>query len=83
MLVLNLFLLHRRAHQVSLKEAGTWSAVRVAIGLGFAGLLWLGDLASRPVLSFGRHGGVHRKCPRVGCLGQLQRVPGLWGRAGT
>jgi tellurite resistance protein TerC len=36
----DLFVLHRRAHEVSLKEAGIWSAVWVAIGLGFAGLLW-------------------------------------------
>jgi tellurite resistance protein TerC len=40
MLALDLFVLHRRAHEVSLKEAGIWSAVWVAIGLGFAGLLW-------------------------------------------
>jgi tellurite resistance protein TerC len=40
MLALDLFVLHRRARQVSLKEAGIWSAVWVAIGLGFAGLLW-------------------------------------------
>jgi tellurite resistance protein TerC len=48
MLLLDLFVLHRRAHEVSLKEAGTWSAVWVAIGLGFGGLLWLwrgGDTA--------------------------------------
>jgi tellurite resistance protein TerC len=40
MLALDLFVLHRRAHEVSLKEAGIWSAVWLAIGLGFAGLLW-------------------------------------------
>jgi tellurite resistance protein TerC len=40
MLALDLFVLHRRAHEVSLKEAGIWSAIWVAIGLGFAGLLW-------------------------------------------
>jgi tellurite resistance protein TerC len=48
MLVLDLFVLHRRAHEVSLKEAGTWSAVWLAAGLGFCGLLWLwrgGDTA--------------------------------------
>jgi tellurite resistance protein TerC len=39
-LALDLFVLHRRAHEVSLKEAGIWSAVWVAAGLGFAGLLW-------------------------------------------
>jgi tellurite resistance protein TerC len=40
MLALDLFVLHRRAHEVSLTEAAAWSAVWVAIGLGFAGLLW-------------------------------------------
>jgi tellurite resistance protein TerC len=39
-LALDLCVLHRRAHSVSLKEAGIWSAVWVAAGLGFAGLLW-------------------------------------------
>jgi len=41
MLVLDLFVLHRRAREVSLKEAGTWSVVWVAAGLGFGGLLLL------------------------------------------
>jgi tellurite resistance protein TerC len=40
MLALDLFVLHRRAHQVSLTEAGAWSAVWVALGIGFGGLLW-------------------------------------------
>ena len=47
-LALDLFVLHRRAHQVSLAEAGAWSAVWVALGLGFGGLLWVwrgGDIA--------------------------------------
>jgi tellurite resistance protein TerC len=35
--------LHRRAHEVSLTEAGAWSAVWVALGLGFGGLLWAWD----------------------------------------
>ena len=39
-LALDLFVLHRRAHEVSLREAGIWSAVWVAMGLGFGGLLW-------------------------------------------
>jgi TerC family integral membrane protein len=41
MLALDLFVLHRHAHEVSLTEAGVWSAVWVAIGLGFGALLWL------------------------------------------
>jgi tellurite resistance protein TerC len=40
MLALDLFVLHRRAHEVSLKEAGIWTVVWVVIGLGFGGLLW-------------------------------------------
>jgi tellurite resistance protein TerC len=43
MLALDLFVLHRRAHEVSLTEAGAWSAVWVAMGLGFGGLLWVWD----------------------------------------
>jgi tellurite resistance protein TerC len=39
-LALDLFVLHRRAHEVSLREAGAWSALWVAMGLGFGGLLW-------------------------------------------
>ena len=42
-LALDLFVLHRRAHEVSLTEAGAWSAVWVALGLGFGGLLWAWD----------------------------------------
>jgi tellurite resistance protein TerC len=40
MLAVDLFVLHPRAREVSLKEAGLWSAVWVAVGLGFGGLLW-------------------------------------------
>lgn len=40
MLCLDLFVLHRQAHEVSLREAGIWSAVWVALALGFWGLLW-------------------------------------------
>jgi tellurite resistance protein TerC len=40
MLVLDLFVLHRRAHEMSLREAGAWSAVWIVIGLGFGGLVW-------------------------------------------
>ena len=35
-LALDLGLLHRRSSKVSLKEAATWSAVWVALSLGFA-----------------------------------------------
>jgi tellurite resistance protein TerC len=40
MLAVDLFVLHSRAREVSLREAACWSAVWVAIGLGFGGLLW-------------------------------------------
>jgi tellurite resistance protein TerC len=39
-LALDVFVLHRRAREVPLKEAAAWSAVWVAAGLAFAGLLW-------------------------------------------
>jgi tellurite resistance protein TerC len=41
MLALDLLVLHRRAREVSLAEAGIWSAAWLAVGLGFGGLLWL------------------------------------------
>ena len=39
MLAIDLFA-HRRAHVVSVKEAATWSAVWVALGLGFGVVVW-------------------------------------------
>jgi tellurite resistance protein TerC len=41
MLILDLFVLHRRAREASLREAATWSGVWVAVGLAFGGFLWL------------------------------------------
>jgi tellurite resistance protein TerC len=41
MLVLDLLVLHRRAHEVALREAAVWTTVWLTIGLGFGGLLWL------------------------------------------
>ncbi|HJY73954.1 MAG TPA: hypothetical protein VJ347_19450 [Streptosporangiaceae bacterium] len=40
MLALDLFVLHRRAQEVSPTEAARWTAVWLVIGLGFGGLLW-------------------------------------------
>lgn len=40
MLALDLFVLHRDAHEVSMREAATWSGVWVALGLGFGAVLW-------------------------------------------
>jgi tellurite resistance protein TerC len=43
MLALDVFVLHRRAHEVSLREAGIWSTIWITLGLGFAGLVWAWD----------------------------------------
>jgi len=40
MLALDLFVLHRRAREVSLRAAAGWSAVWIALGLGFGGAVW-------------------------------------------
>jgi tellurite resistance protein TerC len=40
MLALDLGVFHRKAHEVSLKEAGVWSAVWVALSFVFATLVW-------------------------------------------
>jgi tellurite resistance protein TerC len=40
MLALDVFVLHRGTHEISLREAGVWSTVWVVIGLGFGGLIW-------------------------------------------
>ena len=40
MLALDVLVLHRGAHEISLREAGVWSAVWIIIGLGFGGLVW-------------------------------------------
>jgi tellurite resistance protein TerC len=41
MLALDLFVFHRDAHEVRLREAGLWSAVWIGLGLGFGGLVYL------------------------------------------
>jgi tellurite resistance protein TerC len=40
LLVVDLFVFSRGRHEVSLKEAGIWSAVWLAVGLGFALVVW-------------------------------------------
>lgn len=40
MLLLDLVVFHREAHEVSFKEAGAWSAVWIGMGLGFGLLVW-------------------------------------------
>jgi tellurite resistance protein TerC len=51
MLAVDLFVLHPRAREVSVKEAAVWSAVWVAIGLGFCGLLWAGSGGAQAYLA--------------------------------
>jgi tellurite resistance protein TerC len=55
MLALDLLVLHHRAREVSLKEAGFWTAAWVAMGLGFGALLWAwggGDTARDYMVSY-------------------------------
>jgi tellurite resistance protein TerC len=40
MLAVDLFVVHRDAHEVTFREATTWSVVWVTLGLAFGGLLW-------------------------------------------
>jgi tellurite resistance protein TerC len=41
LLALDLFVFHRTPHRVSLREAAAYSLLWVALGLGFAGALWV------------------------------------------
>jgi len=41
MLLVDLFVLHRDAHEVSLREAALWSVVWIAMGLAFGALVWV------------------------------------------
>ena len=40
-LLVDLLVFHRDAHQVTLREAGIWTAVWFLLALGFAGVVWL------------------------------------------
>jgi tellurite resistance protein TerC len=40
MLALDLFVFHREAHDVSMREAAIWSVVWIALGLGFGGFVF-------------------------------------------
>ncbi|MFO0548305.1 MAG: TerC family protein [Polyangiaceae bacterium] len=51
MLALDLGVFHRKAHAVTMREAGTWSAVWVALALAFAGLVHH-KLGSRAAVEF-------------------------------
>jgi tellurite resistance protein TerC len=51
-LALDLFVLHKSPHTVSLRESLMWSGIWIAIALGFGGALWLmGDYGFGPVLA--------------------------------
>ena len=53
MLTLDLLVFHRLPHEVSVREAAVWSAIWIAMGLGFAGLIfaWAGPTASGEYLA--------------------------------
>jgi tellurite resistance protein TerC len=53
MLILDLFVFHRDAHEVSLREAAIFSAVWIGLGLGFGGLVfaWFGAQAGGDYLA--------------------------------
>ena len=40
MLALDLFVFHRKAHEVSLREAAAWSVVWITLGLAFGAYVW-------------------------------------------
>jgi tellurite resistance protein TerC len=41
MLSLDLFVFHRKAHEVSLREAAAWSVVWITLGLAFGAFVWV------------------------------------------
>jgi tellurite resistance protein TerC len=41
MLAIDLFVFHRDAHVVSLREAGMWSAMWISLGLSFGAVIWV------------------------------------------
>ncbi len=53
MLALDLFVFHRDAHEVSMREAAILSAVWIGLGLGFGGLVfaWFGAQAGGDYLA--------------------------------
>jgi len=53
MLALDLFVFHRDAHEVSLREAAAWSAVWIGLGLAFGGFVfaWRGTQAGSEYLA--------------------------------
>ncbi|MCC7107015.1 MAG: TerC family protein [Chloroflexi bacterium] len=53
LLAIDLFVFHRSAHEVSVREAALWSAVWVGLGLGFGAFVWawLGGTAAAEYLA--------------------------------
>ena len=53
MLAVDLLFFHREAHEVSLREAGIWSGIWIAISLIFGGIVWatLGHVAAGEYMS--------------------------------
>jgi tellurite resistance protein TerC len=53
MLAVDLLFFHREAHEVSLREAGIWSGIWIAISLVFGGIIWatLGHQAAGEYIS--------------------------------
>jgi tellurite resistance protein TerC len=45
-LALDLFVFHREAHAVTMREAAAWTTVWVVLGLAFGGLVWAGQGAT-------------------------------------
>lgn len=51
MLALDLLVFHRKSHEVTVREALTWTIVWISLALGFNGLLWLW-MGPGPALEF-------------------------------
>lgn len=55
LLLADLLLIHRKAHVVGTREAAVWSSIWIALGVAFAGILWLihpdGSVAGQEYLS--------------------------------
>ena len=39
-LVLDMLVIDKKAHEVSIREAGTWTAVWITLALAFSAFLW-------------------------------------------
>jgi len=51
LLALDLFVFHRKSHEVKIKEALIWTAVWISLALGFAGFVWF-RFGSQPALEY-------------------------------